>query len=77
MFTDLTLQAALVCYELWAVAKFTHLSLQVPHGRYQVSRSLITDHFLQGNKKRMIYFREYEKSSIQEVLVGNCLQKIL
>ena len=47
MFTYLTLQVALVGEELWAVAMFTNLSLQVPHGRgYQVSWSLITDHSL-------------------------------
>jgi hypothetical protein len=43
MLINLTSQVALESKELWAVAMFTDLSFQVPHGKYQVSRSLITD----------------------------------
>jgi hypothetical protein len=46
MFTDHSLQVALVGLELWAIAMFINLTLQVPQSWYQVSQSPITYHSL-------------------------------
>ncbi len=51
-FTDLSLQVTLVSQEVRAATKFIDLSLQIPHSRYQVYLSLITDRSLQRRWKK-------------------------